>query len=292
VLKKRRIFSAFFISRESIRINFLCLLTFFVSCGAKEEIYDVKGTIRSIDIESKKVIIAHDTIPGLMMPMVMPFPVLDLRELDQIKIGDSVHFKFIWTDTLPHANRFTVLGKGHIPEYDDFFREEYDELKVGKLFDDITLLDIDSSEVKLSQSDGRYRFISYIFSRCPMPNMCPAVIMKTNILADIFSKFKLIDFILVSFDYKYDKPSILKRNYATLTNGRDNLKLWSSSGKIDDVYKLVKQSGGEFWGVEEDKIGHTLKSVLVGPNRELLATWDGEDWKVKEVENGIRMFMK
>ena len=62
--------------------------------------------------------------------------------------------------------------------------------------------------------------------------------------------------------------------------------------EVDDIYRLVKQSGGDFWGVEEDKIGHTLRSVLLGPNRELLASWEGEDWKVKQVERGIQMFIK
>ena len=30
--------------------------------------------------------------------------------------------------------------------------------------------------------------------------------------------------------------------------GNDNIKIWSSVGKLDDVYRLVKQSGGEFLG--------------------------------------------
>ena len=275
-----------------MRISIPLLCGLLISCEVKQEVYDVRGTIRSIDLDKNRAIIAHDTIPDLMMPMVMPFPVIDRKELAQLNIGDSVQFKFVWTDTLPYAKTFTILGKGHLPEDDDFFNDEYDELQIGKSFDDITLLGIDSNEVNLSDSDGRYRFISYVFTRCPMPNMCPAVVMKTNYLADSFSNSNLIDFILVSFDYKHDKPSVLKQNYGASIDGRDNLKVWSSSGRMDDVYRLVKQSGGDFWGVEEDRIGHTLRSVLLGPNRELLASWEGEDWKVKQVERGIHMFIK
>ena len=95
-----------------------------------------------------------------------------------------------------------------------------------------------------------------------------------------------------SFDHKYDKPSILKRTYATSINETSNLKIWSSSGQVEDVYKLVKQSGGDFWGIEEDKIGHTLRSVLIGPDRKFLASWSGEDWNVNQVERGIKMFIK
>ncbi len=243
-------------------------------------------------MDQKRVTIAHDTIPDLMMPMVMPFPVLNQEELEEVTIGDSVHFEFVWSDTLPYARKFEIIGKGNLPEVDDFFNDEFTEREIGQVLDDVTLLSIDSNEVKLSDSDGHYRFISYIFTRCPMPNMCPAVVMKNRYLLERFSKKDSIDFILVSFDYKYDTPSILDQNYGSSIEEQDNLKVWSSRGHMDDVYRLVRQSGGDFWGVEEDKIGHTLRSVLLGPNRELLASWEGDDWKVKQVERGIEMFMK
>ncbi len=273
-----------------LTLNLFCIL--FISCSVRQEIYDVKGTIRSISIEQNRITIAHDSIRDLMMPMVMPFTVLDKKELSQLKIGDSVHFKFIWSDKLPYAKSFNIVGRGHVPEDDDFFDDDFSELKIGEFFDNVTLLDIDSNKINLSDGDGSYRFISYIFTRCPMPNMCPAVIMKTNYLVNSFSDSKLIDFILVSFDYKYDKPSVLKRAYGSYLEGRNNLKIWSSTGKVDDVYRLVKQSGGDFWGVEENKIGHTLRSVLLSPNRKLLASWEGEDWKPKQVERGIQILMK
>ncbi|MFL2983838.1 MAG: copper-binding protein [Candidatus Neomarinimicrobiota bacterium] len=264
----------------------------FICCGVDQAIYPVKGTIRSISNHKNRVTIAHDTIPGLMMPMVMPFPVIDQNELSQLTIGDSVHFEFVWSETLSHARKFSVIGQGHIPMDDDFFKDSYSEIDIGDIFDDVTLLSIDSNKVKLSESDGRYRFISYIFTRCPMPTMCPAVIMKNKYLLDQFSKVDQLDFILVSFDYKYDTPFVLKQNYGSMMQLYDNLDIWSSCNHVEDVYSLVKQSGGDFWGIDEEKIGHTLRSVLLSPNRELLASWKGEDWKVKEVELGIKMLMK
>ena len=58
-----------------------------------------------------------------MMPMQMDFYVPDLKEFDDIKIGDSVHFKFIWDDVGPYAKNFKIVGKGHIPNNDDWFFE-------------------------------------------------------------------------------------------------------------------------------------------------------------------------
>ncbi len=263
-----------------------------MSCEQQNELYDVKGTVRSIDIESNNVIIAHDTIVDLMMPMVMPFKVLNNKVLDSLQVGDSVHFEFVWDELKPFARHFNIVGIGNIPEEDSFFDDEFSEVKIGHIIDDAILLDLDSAEVHLSDSDGKYRFISYIFTRCPMPNMCPAIVMKNRYLVQQFSNSRSIDFIMVSFDYKYDTPSVMDRYYGASTEKYDNWKVWSSSGRIDDIYRLVKQSGGDFWGVEQERIGHSLSSVLIGPEREFLGSWKGEDWNELQVKNAIKVFIK
>ena len=46
-----------------------------ISCETKNEVYSVKGSIGSIVKDERKALIAHDTIPDLMMPKVMPFQI-------------------------------------------------------------------------------------------------------------------------------------------------------------------------------------------------------------------------
>ena len=268
------------------------LILILLSCEQQNELYDVKGTVRSIDIESNNVIIAHDTIVDLMMPMVMPFKVLNNKVLDSLQVGDSVHFEFVWDESKPFARHFNIVGIGNMPKEDSFFDDEFSEVKIGHIIDDATLLDLDSAEVHLSDSDGKFRFISYIFTRCPMPNMCPAIVMKNRYLVQQFSNSRSIDFIMVSFDYKYDTPSVMDRYYGASTEEYDNWKVWSSSGRIDDIYRLVKQSGGDFWGIEQERIGHSLSSVLIGPEREVLGSWKGENWDELHVKNAIKVFIK
>ena len=121
-----------------------------------------------------------------------------------------------------------------------------------------------------------------------MPNLCPAIVIKNKALA---YKFPDIDFIMISFDYKYVTPQILYDYYHDIASEKDNLIVWSSNERIEEIYQLVKQSGGNFWGVEENKIGHTLKSILIGPNRELLASWSGEQWTVLHAERAISLLV-
>ncbi len=275
-------------------ILFLGLIICF-SCSSPEKIYSVKGTIYEIKPDSMMIVIAHDTIPDLMYPMVMPFDLKDLKEIEGLSIGDSVHFEFVWGDTSTWARKFKVVGQGKLPEDedDDFFEDEnYSERGIGEIIDNVAFLDLDSSFVRLSDSDGKYRFLSFIFTRCPMPNMCPAVVIKNDYLAKAFKERNDIEFVMVSFDYKHDTPSVLKDFYGSTIEGFNNWKVWSSTGHIEDVYRLAKQSGCNFWGIEEKKIGHTLRSILIGPNREVLGNWPGDNWKAGNVKTAIELLMK
>ena len=271
-----------------MRITLIIFSFIFSCCGVKEEIYPVKGTIRNISSHDYEVTIAHDTIPNLMMPMIMPFQVPDKNELNKLQVGDSVHFEFVWGDTMPYARKFRYISQGHVPVYDDFFKDSFSPLNIGDTLDDVTLISIDSNEVKLSESDGHYRFISYIFTRCPMPTMCPAVVLKNKYLVNSFKEDKRINFVLISFDYLYDTPSKLKDYYGSSVKEYKTLEVWSSYKKVNDIYLLGKQAGCEFWGIEKEKIGHTMQSILINNKRIILGKWKGENWDQKMVKNNIK----
>ena len=272
--------------------NYL-LITFLLgilsNCAKDNSIYEVRGTVHEIKNDLKRIRIAHDTIPNLMMPMEMDFNVIDVLEIKDVFIGDSVHFDFIWNETRPYAKNFKIIGKGFMPDRENkFFNDEdYSVREIGEILDDITLINIDNAEVKLSELGNEYYFISFIFTRCPMPNMCPAVVLKNKVLINTFSKSSNIDFLLISFDYLYDTPYKLKEYYGSILSEFQNLKVLSSYKRTEDIYRLGKQSGCEFWGIENGKIGHTMQSILIDKNRKILGKWPGENWEVKLVKNSI-----
>lgn len=55
-----------------------------------EKVYDLKGTVVSIEKDKLRIIIDHEEIPGLMKAMKMPFGVADPQILEQVKPGDAV----------------------------------------------------------------------------------------------------------------------------------------------------------------------------------------------------------
>ena len=269
-----------------IQIIFLLLL---INCKGSKNVYAVKGTVYELKVSSNKIRIAHDTIPNLMMPMEMDFNVKNNKILRSLSVGDSVHFELVWDDK-PHAKNFKIVGRGNITNReDDFFEDEnFSERSIGEILDDVTLLDIDSLEISLSDLEYDYTFISFIFSRCPMPTMCPAVVLKNKYLVNSFKEDRRINFILISFDYLYDTPSRLKDYYGSSLKEYKTLNVWSSYQKVNDIYLLGKQSGCDFWGIEKDKIGHTMQSIFINNQRKILGKWEGENWDQKMVKNNIK----
>ncbi|SVD04866.1 uncharacterized protein METZ01_LOCUS357720, partial [marine metagenome] len=237
-------------------------------------------------------LIHHDEIPGFMMAMTMPFILADSLDINRFQIGDSLQFYLIIENKKSIANDFQLLGKGTILESDAMWEDEYTPLDIGEIITNVNLLDLDSNEVSLLRMDGKFKLISYIFTRCPLPNMCPAVIVKNQFLARSFRNEPNIEFILVSFDYAYDTPSILRKTYESLLETNSNMKAYSSTNHLNDLFTLAGQSNVSFWGIDENDIGHTLRSVLIDPEKRLMKAFDGTDWRPESVERDIRNIMR
>ena len=79
-LKAELFNSAFFLHEiffKAFPTFIICI--FLNNCGSSDKIYEVKGTIHEINLDKNEVIISHDTIQGLMYPMIMPFTLTDIN---------------------------------------------------------------------------------------------------------------------------------------------------------------------------------------------------------------------
>ena len=271
------------------KITLFIIILLFTNCNSKKT-YPVIGVILEIKKETNELLIKHDEIKNFMMPMTMPFNVKKDEDLSKFSIGDSIHFNLTIDGDISYAHHFNIIAQLKIEDIleDDFWeRDPYDPLEMGHYISDGTFLTLDSTEISLSDFDESYLFISYIFSRCPMPNMCPAVIVKNQYLAEKLSNTN-IQFILLSFDHIYDTPSVLKNSYDNLNQKYENIIFMSSYGSLDDLNLISRETGMSFWGINENDIGHTMRSILISPDGKLLTAYDGLDWEVKDVEKNIK----
>ncbi len=282
----------------------LPIFLLLISCSKNiekeyDQVYSFTGIIIKKFDKTQQMLIDHEEVPGFMDKMVMMFNIDTTINMEQYNVGDSLNFNFYvsYQDqgaAKTWASELKIVGHRQLTEeenYDDFFNENQ-SIDIGDKISDATFLNIDGEEVQLSQWDGKFKFISFIFSRCPMPNFCPAVIMKNQYLVNQFHNKQEhpIEFIIISFDYKYDTPEVLKNAYGGIFNDYDNIHFLSSYNHIPDIMKITEEAGLGFSGIDEGderEIGHTLKSLLIDPNGVLIKSYSGDNWQPKEVENEI-----
>jgi protein SCO1/2 len=229
-----------------------------------------------------------------MMPMVMPFKIKNKTILKNITKHDSISFDFIITEKTSYAENFKKLGQSSLEFEDDEFwaEDEYHQKEIGQNLSEVNLINSKGDLTSLNQFKDSYIFISFIFTRCPVPNMCPAVVIKNGVLARKFKDSSKLKFIMVSFDYIYDTPAVLDSYYGNIIKDYPNWMVWSSVKNISDLYTLTSEVGSSYWGIEENNIGHNLRSVLIGPGRKLLKVWEGDEWLAGEVGKELNNYVK
>ena len=271
------------------------LLILSLSCSSRKE-YNVVGVVLDKFPERNELSIHHDEIPNFMMAMTMNFKLAKHLNVNSFEIGDSVHFKLFIEKNNIYSDYFQIIDNVEIrePEEDDWFSddEEYSSIRIGEQFTDVTFTDYNNKELKLSDYNDEFMFITFIFTRCPIPNMCPALIYKQKYIADKFEDHGNVNVLTISFDYLYDTPEVLKEKFSTLNSNTDNWHFLSSYNHINDLYMLTKQSSFAFWGVEKNDIGHNMRTILIGPDLKFLKYYDGNEWSVKDAYEDINNIMK
>ena len=266
-------------------IYLLVLLIF--SCNPNPN-YKVTGVILDKKDSDRILTIDHDRIIGFMEPMIMDLKVHSKVNLDQINIMDSVSFNLIITKDSHYTINFKKIGvrKENNIEEDLWSEDIYSAKLIGEKFDNVSFSKTDSTQYTLYESDKDYTIISYIFSRCPIPNMCPAVITKNQFLAESFNNHN-IEFLIISFDYIHDTPELLNSYYGSIQENHDNITFLSSTNHYNDLILLTKQSNVSFGGVEENNIGHTMRTIVLDKNKRILKAYEGIDWKPADFKRDL-----
>ena len=278
--------------KDLMKIFQFIILILFFNCGKKETIYPAVGVIHEVIPEKQEMIIHHDEIPGFMMAMTMTLKLDHSVKIHKWNRGDSINFDIVILGNNGFIRSLEHQGKVEIIEpEDDFWEDEDSPTKIGEFIPNAIFLNLDSNEVSLKRNNGKYRFISFVFSRCPMPNMCPALMMKYRYLASQLQEIKNLEFITLSFDYVYDNPSTLIKHYGGIIEPFSNWNVWSSYGYSSEIISFAHYSQFAFWGVEDNDIGHSMRSLLISPELKLMQTWDGLDWKAINVKKDIEKLL-
>jgi protein SCO1/2 len=259
----------------------LLLLTASLACNRTRR-YPMQGEIVAKSVATSEITVNHGDIPSFMEAMAMPYRVKDPAVLQQVEPGDKIAAEVVvgndrsnyWLENVRITDQ-SGRGKIKVPTGSQM-------LMPGQRAPDIALVNQDGRKIRLSDFAGKAVLVTFIYTRCPMPNFCPRL---SSQFARIHNELKKnpVDYdktrlLTISFDPKYDTPAVLRKyGLAYLDGDESGFSHWDFvSTDPADLRRLARAFGLEYQE-EENQIIHNMSIVLVAPNGTVAKYWS-TDW--------------
>ncbi|QYM79988.1 SCO family protein [Horticoccus luteus] len=260
------------------------------SSAAEEKTYPLKGEIVSVDQARHVLVVTHEDIPGLMPGMTMEFSV-SAGDAANAKAGQRIRAQVIpsktgnfrleqiWPDDETSVSAVEAGAKAL--RQDTMIRGRGAYREVGENMPDFTLYDQNGRVVQAGRFRGKMVMMNFIFTRCPVANMCPAATQKMMATQSLARKagIKDVEFVSITLDPAYDTPGVLK-GYAA-ERGIDTSNFSFLTGPENAIKDLLAQFGvlEEFDG---PLLKHTLATLLISPEGKIIHRADGTVWEPQD----------
>ncbi|HTP89552.1 MAG TPA: SCO family protein [Bryobacteraceae bacterium] len=277
----------------------IALLAVF-AMGAERE-YQVTGLVLRADAQRRRLIVSEDAIEGYMEAMVMEYDVTDAHILAGLKPGTKIAFTLvvgekssrirdIQTRSYESAERDPALMR-RLDILDKALGDSGATIAQGQLVPDFALVDQLNRPVKLSEFAGKVAAITFIYTRCPLPDYCLRMTGNFGALQRRFRKRLGRDLVLlsISFDPAHDHPDVLAKYADTWKPDRDGWRFLT--GDLGVIKRVCAEFGMNFWP-DEGLFTHSLHTVIVGRDRRMIANLEGNQFTSQQLGDLIETALK
>ena len=256
--------------------------------------YQVRGIVRGFAPDRSTVSIEHEDIPGFMPSMTMPFSVKDQKEIAGLKIGDGISFRMTVTDKDLFLDQVKKIpaSEVHVAEPSPtptISSKAAGRLREGDVIPFFSLTNQDGERVTSDTFRDQPFVLTFIFTRCPVPNFCPRISQNFSELqkaiksdAALAGKARLLS---ITLDPQFDTPEILK-SYAE--HQKADPQIWTFATGASAEIDTLTQSFAVFVQPEAGTISHGLATALIGPDGSVIKIWRGNAWSPSEVIDELR----
>lgn len=266
-----------------MRLVFTLLVGSVLLAGAcsRGRAYELRGQVLAIDPVRQELTIKHGDIQGFMPGMTMPFKVKDAKLMEGRTPGDLVTATLVVEDNAAYLS--ALLPTGHAPLTEPPPPPRPMEiLAPGSPVPDGTLIDETGAKRSLSDWRGRVLAVTFIYTRCPLPDFCPR--MDQNFAAvqrEVLNDPKLHDrvaLLSVSIDPQFDTPEVLA---AHARRAGADARVWRfATGDAEAITQLAGRFGVSVFreGSDPSSLTHNLRTAVIKPDGTLATVLGGNDW--------------
>ena len=265
------------------------------AASSSAKVYKLRGKVVSTNASTGEVTLNHEAIPGFMDAMTMPYKLKDPSILSELHAGDVITADVLVSQALDASvllDHIVVVAEGkpdHRPAV------IYHVPAKGDAVPDFKLRNQDGRVIHLNEFRGKDLLITFIYTRCPLPNFCPLVTrnfaaIDRQLTADPKMRGQA-HLLCVSFDPEHDTPERLKA-YGEQYIGSD-AKAAFAHWDFAVPEKPVLDEMARYFDVgmsdaADGTITHTLSTTLVDRNGKVLKFYPGNEWTPDQVIADVR----
>jgi protein SCO1/2 len=257
--------------------------------GIGRQSFEAEGRVTGVADGGETLYIEHEKIEGFREAMSSPFQIESPSISDSLKRGDALRFQFTAGTGQARITGIEELPDNALPQNPAAKEMENAEgapsasLDVGEQVPDVTLVDQEGEEIRLSDFRGKALVLTFIYTECPLPDFCPLMSKQFAALQpklkDAFGEE--VHLLSISFDPKTDTPPVLTEYGQKYT---DDFSTWTfatptSQGELERAKEAFSITTTE----KKGEIVHNLVTALVGPDGRLVWTWRGNDWTPEDI---------
>jgi protein SCO1/2 len=232
----------------------------------------------------------HEAIPGFMEAMTMPYQLKDPTILSELHPGD-----IITADVLVSQNSDADVLLDHIvvvaqAKADYKPAVFYHVPTQGDSVPDFKLRNQDGHIIHLGQFRGKELLITFIYTRCPLPNFCPLVTHNFAVIAKQLSGTPALKskthLVCVSFDPDHDTPERLRAYGATYIGNDAKAAFVDWDFAVPQKPELLEMAKFFDIGITneaDETITHTLSTTLIGADGKVIRFYPGNEWTPDQV---------
>jgi len=255
--------------------------------------YEVTGDVVAVDKRGQMLILKHRAISGYMDAMTMGFIVKDGWVFNVAKPGDQVQATLVVEGSRSWLEGVVITEK---PQADPNAPETtaVRTPEPGDTVPAFALVNQDGKRIQSRHYQGKALLLTFIYTRCPLPDYCPLMSKNFAALArDLQNDAALRDsvhLLSITLDPEYDQPAVLRR-YAldyTAELPREALTRWQfATGAPQEVRRVAAFFGLNYWK-DGGQIIHALVTALVDPQGKVHRIYRGNDWQPADVLKDIQ----
>ncbi len=261
-----------------------------VLCAGCARHYTTTGLVLQVDRPGARVTISHDAFPGFMDAMAMPFDLKGAARGMRTAPGDRVRFRLSVKGSRSWIDRLAIVSAAPVDAGLLQTPVRSALVPVGSPVPDFELIDQSGTPLALSALRGKVVAVTFVYTRCPLPDYCPRMVENFRALRSRFADRMGRELVLlsISFDPRYDTPDILQKYAAG--HGAGGTGWHFLTGDASRIERVCAAFGVEYWA-EEGLITHSLQTAVVDREGRLAATVEGKDFTARQLGDLVGMVL-